>query len=109
MSTGLTSALHILAQWQCTPNQALAILKLDPDLPFPEVLSDEQCERVTFVLNIHSDLDTVFDDPDDIYGYMARPHDDPYYNGQSPLELISSGDLTVFGRICWHIDAMRVN
>lgn len=109
MSTGLTNALHILAQWQCTPNQALAILKLDPDQPFPEVLSDEQCERVTFVLNIHSDLSSIYNDPEEVYGYMSEPHDDPYYEGKSPLELIGTGDRNVFGRVCWHIDAMRVN
>ncbi|WP_156826609.1 hypothetical protein [Marinobacterium rhizophilum] len=71
MSTGLSDALHILVQRQCTPNPALAILKLDPDRPFPEVLSEEQCERVTFVLNIHSDLDTIFDDPEDAYCYFV--------------------------------------
>lgn len=109
MSTGLTDALHILRQWQCTPNQALSILKLDPDLPFPEILSDEQCERVTFVLNIHSDLSSIYSDPEEVYSYMSKPHDDPYYDGKSPLELIGTGDRNVFGRVCWHIDAMRVN
>ncbi|SEG67455.1 hypothetical protein [Marinobacterium lutimaris] len=108
MSTSLTEVLNVLVQWQCTPNQALAIIKLDPDQPFPEVLSEEQCERVNFVLNIHTSLGTAFDDTEEIYGYMSSPHEDPYYEGKSPLELISSGDLTVFERVCWHIDAMRV-
>lgn len=109
MSTGLIDAMQTMVQWQCTPNQAMSILKLNPDKPFPEVLNDEQCERVTFVLNIHSDLCSLFDDPEERCRYMTQPHEDPYYEGKSPLELISTGDLSVFGRVCWHIDAMRVN
>jgi len=109
MSSGLNDALSILTKWHCTPMQALAILKIQPDTPFPEDLSDVQRERVCYVHNIHNDLSSVFDDPDQVYGYMTSPNDDPYFAGKAPMDFISSGDLTALEQVCWHVDALRAS
>ncbi|MEH6580219.1 MAG: MbcA/ParS/Xre antitoxin family protein [Amphritea sp.] len=108
MSTGLCTVLTILTKWQCTPIQAMSILQLPADQPFPEYLSEEQLERQSYVLNIDSALHTIFEDPENIYDFMSLPNDDPYFNGKTPLELIGTGDLTALEQVCWHIDALRV-
>ncbi|GGK75374.1 MbcA/ParS/Xre antitoxin family protein [Amphritea balenae] len=107
MSSGLSTALNILTNWHCTPLQAMSILQIEVDQPFPEDLSNAQRERVCYVHNIHNDLSSVFDDSEEIYGYMTQPNDNPHFAGRTPLELISSGDLTALERVCWHIDSLR--
>lgn len=108
MSSGLSTVLNILTKWHCTPQQAINILHLQANEPFPEYLSEEQLQRVSYVLNIHTSLTTVFKDSDNIYGFMTQPNNDPCFAGHSPLELIGSGDLTALEQTCWHIDSMRV-
>ncbi len=61
---GLSTALNILKKWNCNQLQVQGLLKLPVNydsLNFDEMrFSREQQERVSYILNIHAGLGTVF-------------------------------------------------
>ncbi len=48
-----------------------------------------QC--ISLVLNIHSTLRLIFDNPDNIYGFVGIEDDNGFLNGRSPLEVMAQG------------------
>ena len=111
---GLKAVLNILDKWQCTPQQAQDILqvskatyyKLKKD-PSGVKLSHDQFERLSYILNIHSALRILFNNPDNCYGFMRMPNHNPYFNGQTPLSLIATGNFGTLYEVHQRIDALR--
>ncbi|MBL4942226.1 MAG: DUF2384 domain-containing protein [Colwellia sp.] len=104
----------ILDKWGCSTNEKQAILRLtkssyhrykkDND---SASLSSDQLERISYIANIHQALRLVFSNPDNVYGFMRMKNDNPYFNGNSPLSLISSGNFGALYEVFKRIDAMR--
>jgi len=45
-------------------------------------LSQDQLTRASYVLNIHAALRTVFENPENLYGFMAMPNNNPTSTAQ---------------------------
>ncbi|QWA08864.1 DUF2384 domain-containing protein [Sodalis ligni] len=113
-AVGLKTAMSILEKWGSTPEQMQAILqmskasfyKLRKD-PAAAQLSHDQFERISYLLNIHGALRTLFENPENVYGFMAMKNHTPYFNGQAPLELIGTGHFGTLYEVYKHIDALR--
>lgn len=113
-TAGLKAALNLLAHWGCTAEQEQAILgmakaTLYKARSFPESirLSQDQVERISYLLNIHESLWTVFSNPANVYGFMSMPNHNPYFNGRTPLELISGGSHGVLYEVYRRIDSLQ--
>lgn len=111
---GLKVALKILHHWGASPEQVQSILRISKAsyynyLKSPEAasLNPDQLERVSYLLNIHAALRTLFDNPENVYGFMAMPNDNPYFNGKSPLELIGTGQFAALYETFRRIDSLR--
>jgi hypothetical protein len=100
-AVGLKAALAILEKWQASLEQQQRILALPAETP----LSEQQVERISYLLNIHARLRTIFDNPRNQSDFMSMPNGHPPFGGHSPLEYISGGDLLALRRTWKHIAA----
>lgn len=113
-SAGFKAAVQILANWGCDSGQMADILgmgrsnffRLKKD-PGKAKLSVDQLDRISYLLNIHQALRLMFDNPENIYGFMGMRNHNPYFNGTAPLELITRGHLADLYEVSKRIDALR--
>ncbi|MCE8044535.1 hypothetical protein HOP60_20940 [Halomonas daqingensis] len=112
-TTGLKTAVTILGKWGATIEQGTAILRVPPetyaraqrhDPEWQVSLDDDQLTRISYVLNIHAALRVVFDNPDNLYGFMSMANYNEGFDGRSALEVIACGDIGTL-RETW----LRVN
>ena len=66
-----------------------------------------QIERLSYLVNIHGCLRMIFENPKNVYGFMALKNDNPYFNGKSPLEIISTGQFPALYETFRRIDVLR--
>ena len=97
---GLRTAITILTGWKASPDQIQKILgisrhaldRANAGNPPPK-LDGEQVERISIVLNIHAALRTLFENPANVYGFMARPNGNEFFDGRAPLDVIAQGSM----------------
>lgn len=113
-AAGLKAVLAILGHWGCSPEQVQKILQISRPAyykyrksPHQASLSQDQLERLSYVLNIHASLRTLFENPKNVYGFMSLKNDNPFFNGRSPLEVISTGQFAALYETFKRIDALR--
>lgn len=113
-ATALKTAIAILDKWECTPDQAWAILGMkkssyykNRDNTATARMTHDQLERVSYILNIHAALRVIFDNPDNVSGFMRMKNHNPYFNGASPLDIIASGNFGALYETYRRIDALR--
>ncbi|MBA1202725.1 hypothetical protein G7009_13340 [Pseudomonas capeferrum] len=113
---GLRAALRILDKWQATSDQACRILRISrstytrarqDDTDWSVGLDQDQMQRVSFVLNIHAALRTVFDNPENVYGFASMSNDNEFFNGRKPLDIMAQGDMVSLYETFRRIDALR--
>ncbi|MDE1164721.1 MAG: hypothetical protein PW845_04880 [Pseudomonas sp.] len=114
--TGLRAALRILDRWQATSEQACKVLRISrstytrakqADAAWSVGLDLDQMQRISFVLNIHAALRTVFDNPENVYGFPSMANRNEFFNGRKPLEIIAQGDMVSLYETFRRIDALR--
>ncbi|MDX5299457.1 MAG: MbcA/ParS/Xre antitoxin family protein [Gammaproteobacteria bacterium] len=113
-TAGLKAAFGILDKWGCSPLQAQKILRISKPAYYkyrthPEMasLDSDQLDRISYLLNIHAALRTIFDNPENVYGFMGMANDNPYFNGAAPLDLIGTGQFAALYETFKRIDALR--
>lgn len=111
---GLKTVLAILDRWGCSAEQQRAILGLPKatyykykQKPESASLSRDQIERLSYLLNIHAHLRLIFDNPENLYGFMAMKNRNPFFNGKSPLEVIATGRFGHLYETAKQIDSLR--
>ncbi|RAU45416.1 MULTISPECIES: antitoxin Xre-like helix-turn-helix domain-containing protein [unclassified Pseudomonas] len=113
---GLRAALRVLDKWKASSEQACRVLRISrstytrarqDDAGWSVTLDLDQLHRVSFVLNIHAALRTLFDNPDNVYGFPAMANHNEFFNGRSPLEVMAQGDMTSLYETFRRIDALR--
>jgi len=113
---GLRAALRILDKWEASSEQACRILRIsrstytrarqhDPD--WAVALDADQMQRISLVLNIHATLRLVFDNPDNVYGFVSMTNDNEFFNGRSPLAIMAQGDMISLYETFRRIDMLR--
>ena len=114
--TGLSAALTIIDKWHASREQACNILRISRSTfthakqrapGWSVALDSDQVQRISFVLNIHEVLRQIFDNPKNVYGFPAMANDNSFFNGRSPLEIISQGDMISLYETYRRIDALR--
>ncbi len=113
-STGFQAAYRILTSWGCTTQQVQAILKLSKSSyhkykSHPELtkLSDDQMERISYLLNIHAALRMVFSNPQNVSGFMGRANNNDFFAGRAPLEIISSGRFSDLYEVARRVSSLQ--
>ncbi len=111
---GLKTVFTILDRWGCTAEQVQKILQISRPAyykyrknPQQANLTHDQIERLSYLVNIHGCLRMLFENPKNVYGFMGLKNDNPYFNGKSPLEVISSGQFAALYETFKRIDVLR--
>ena len=113
---GLQTAVSIFEKWGVTIDQACRILRISRstytrakqrDPQWSVSLDADQMQRISFVLNIHAALRTVFDNPDNVYGFTSKVNHNDFFNGRSPLEIMAQGDMISLYETFRRINALR--
>jgi len=113
---GLRAAADILENWGASKAQACCILRISLSTfnrakqrapGWSVSLDSDQMKRVSIVLNIHAALRQIFDNPDNCYGFPAMANDNSFFNGRSPLEIMSQGDMVSLYETFRHIEALQ--
>lgn len=108
--------MNVLDKWKASPEQICRILRISHSTytcarqfdPAQSIdLDSDQLHRISIVLNIHATLRTVFDNPDNVYGFPAMENRNEFFNGRSPLEIMAQGDITSMYEILKQIDTLR--
>ncbi|UJJ32154.1 antitoxin Xre-like helix-turn-helix domain-containing protein [Halopseudomonas maritima] len=110
---GLRTALTILGKWQTSTEQAGNILRISRSTisrartDKAVSLDEDQLKRVSLVLNIHSALRMLFDNPANVYGFMRMENHNEFFNGRSPLDVVQGGDMIALYETFRRIDSLR--
>ena len=113
---GLRAAVGILEKWCASSDQACHILRIsrstytrakqhDPD--WSVGLDLDQMQLISFVLNIHATLRFVFDNPENVYGFPMMANENEFFNGRTPLDIMSQGDMISLYETFRRIDMLR--
>lgn len=114
-AAGLRAAVRILDKWRASGEQGEAILRVSHSTyararrsDLAEIkLDSDQLTRVSYVLNIHAALRMLFDNPENLYGFVNMMNHNPYFNGRTPLEIMGSGDFAALYETFKRIDSLR--
>lgn len=113
-TAGLKASLNILDKWGASTDQAINILQLGRATyfnvkkdPTKANLNNDQIERLSYLLNMHQALRLVFDNPENIYGFMGFENNNEFFNGKKPLDVIATGSFGSLYETFKRIDAMR--
>lgn len=114
-ATGLKTAVNILDKWSATSEQTQAILRVSRATYFKAKKADfkainldsDQLDRISIILNIHGALRIIFDNPDNVYGFMKMVNNNVFFYGRSPLESIGNGSFLSLYETFKRIDALR--
>lgn len=115
-TAGLRAALNILDRWQASSEQSCRILRisrstytraLQREGNWAVSLDADQLQRVSLVLNMHSALRLVFDNPENVYGFVAMANHNEFFNGRSPLEIMAQGDMISLYETFRRINVLR--
>ena len=107
----LRTALRILEKWKATTEQASSVLRVSRSSISRAQqgkgveLDRDQLERASIVLNCHASLRLVFDNPENVYGFMGLENHNEFFNGRKPLEIMAQGDLMPLFEVYKRIDA----
>ncbi len=111
---GFKTADNILSKWGCSAQQAQAIMKVSKSSyhkfkssPDTANLTDDQLERVSYILNMHQALRIVFSNPANVSGFMGLNNHNDFFAGRTPLEIISSGKFGDLYEVAKRVDALR--
>ncbi len=111
---GLKTVFNILDQWGCTAEQAWSILGMKKSTyykyrnnPGSASLTPDQLERISYILNMHQALRVTFDNPANVKGFVSMANHNPYFNGRTPLEVMSSGRFGDLYETYKRLDALR--
>ena len=108
------TALKIMDKWSCSEKEKMALLGVGrstlhkyQSAPATARLSPDLLERISYLLNIHAVLRILFENPENVYGFMRMPNNSLFFNGKAPLELLSSGLVSSLYEVHRHLDGIR--
>jgi len=111
---GLKAACNILERWGCTSEESQRILGLgraayykNRKEPEKARLTGDQLTRISYILNIYSALRIVFNNPENVDGFMSMPNSNGYFNDRTPLSVIATGDFGALYETFRHVDGLR--
>jgi hypothetical protein len=112
--TLVSTALNIMEKWSCSEKEKMALLGVGRSTlhkyqvaPSSARLSPDLMERISYLLNIHAILRTLFENPENIYGFLRMPNTSRFFSGKAPMELLSSGLMSSLYEVHLHLDGLR--
>lgn len=70
--------------------------------------SQDQVERISYILNIHAGLSVLFSNPENIYGFMNMVNHNEPFNGTRPIDVICNEKINHLKMVMVHIDQLVI-
>ena len=107
-------AYRILECWDCTLKEQNIILggTIESDSPIAYEANldhNEHIIRISCILTIHAGLRSLFDNSENVYGFMSLKNNNPPFLGKSPLEVITTGGVLELQSVALHIQQLGLN
>ena len=113
-ATALRTAVRIMERWCATQDEIARTLRASRSSVSRSkgklesiALDEDQLDRISYVLNIHAALRTVFDNPQNVEGFMTMANRNEFFNGRTPLAVVSGGSYVQLYETFRRIDALR--
>lgn len=106
-SVSFRTCNDILDKWGCSVLQKAKILGMT-EIAYQKINdsvepTNDQEERLNYILNIHHALCSIFSNPDNIYGFMTMINNNAYFEGRTPLSLIETGGIKALKEVSTRI------
>ncbi len=112
--TALKVALNILNKWGCDEQEKMALLGIGRSTlhkyqtnPYSARITMNLIERISYLLNIHQSLRILFENKENIYGFIRMPNDNHYFEGKSPMERMKNGLTASLYEVNKQLDGLR--
>jgi len=113
-AVALRAAVNVMEKWQATSKQIESTLRISrstyaraKEQQRSVSLDSDQLARISLVLNMHAALRTIFDNPENVYGFPSMKNGNDFFNGRSPLEIMSDGSFIQLYETFRRIDVLR--
>lgn len=113
-AVALRAAVNVMEKWQATSKQIESTLRISrstyaraKEQQRSVSLDSDQLARISLVLNMHAALRTIFDNPENAYGFPSMKNGNDFFNGRSPLEIMSDGSFIQLYETFRRIDVLR--
>lgn len=110
----LRAALRLLDHWQCSEKEKTALLGVGRSTlhkyqsrPESARIGNDLLERLSYLLNIHQALRTLFGNRENVYGFVRLPNHNPFFNGASPMDVMSTGRVASLYEVNRQLDGLR--
>ncbi len=110
----LRTAVTVLERWKANQNQIQRVLRISRATLLRTKgeatatrLDCDQLERISIVLNMHTIMRTLFENPANVYGFMGSLNGNEFFNGRAPLDVISQGSMLTLIETYRRIDGLR--
>ncbi|GAA5127628.1 MbcA/ParS/Xre antitoxin family protein [Alloalcanivorax gelatiniphagus] len=110
----LRAVLRLFEHWQCSEKEKMALLGVGRSTlhkyqgrPDSARISNDLLERLSYLLNIHQALRTLFANKENVYGFVRLPNHNPFFNGASPMDVMSNGRVASLYEVNRQLDSLR--
>ncbi|RYG18634.1 MAG: DUF2384 domain-containing protein [Chitinophagaceae bacterium] len=110
----ISTALNIMDKWSCSEKEKMALLGIGrstlhkyQSAPDSARLTPDLLERISYLLNIHAILRILFENPENVYGFVRMPNKNAFFNGKAPMEILASGLMSALYEVHRHLDGIR--
>ena len=110
----VSTALNIMDKWSCSEKEKMAILGIGRSTlhkyqatPTSARLTPDLMERISYLLNIHAILRILFENPENVYGFVRMPNKNSFFDGKAPMDILSSGLMSALYEVYRHLDGIR--
>ncbi len=110
----LRAVLNLLRHWQCTEKEKMALLGVGRSTlhkyqsqPDSARISADLLERLSYLLNIHQALCTLFGNRDNIYGFVRMANHNHFFNGSTPMDVMTGGTVAGLYEVHRQLDSLR--
>lgn len=113
LSGAVNTAFNILDSWECSAEEAQAILGLKPRTYYewrkhpPANPDRDKLERVSYVLGIWKSLRLLFPSNDAYKRWPRLQNTAPLFNGSTPMQMMKAGQISDLYRIRAWLDGWR--
>lgn len=112
--TALKVVLRILEKWGCSEAEKQALLGIGrstlhkyQSAPDSARLTPDLMERLSYLLNMHQALRIVFENPENVYGFLRMANHNAYFNGKTPMDIMTTGRMAHLYEVAKRVDALR--
>lgn len=110
----LRAVLRLLDLWRCSEKEKTALLGVGRSTlhkyqsrPDSARISNDLLERLSYLLNIHQALRTLFGNQENVYGFVRLANHTPFFNGASPMDVMTNGRVASLYEVHRQLDGLR--